>query len=90
MDAYNQYAKIRNQNTYRVDGGSNSIVMNTPQLQKAYRNSAKYGRKVDKYVAKMSKKYSNASAIPNRDVKSGKMYADIVLGNEKRRVYADN
>lgn len=89
MDAYNQYTKIRNENTYRIGDGSNSIVINTPKLQKAYRNSAKYGRKVDKYIAKMSKKYTNASAIVNRDVKSGKMYTDIVLGNEKRRVYSD-
>lgn len=90
MDAYNQYTKIRNENTYRIGDGSNSIVINTPKLQKAYRNGNKYGRKVDKYIAKMSKKYTNASAIANRDVKSGKMYTDIVLGNEKRRVYADN
>lgn len=82
------YFKDQKEHTYSVDGSTtgNVIVINNAKLEKkAIASSAE----VDKLVSNLSKKYSNISAVPNKDIETGKMYVDIVLGTKSERLMVD-
>jgi hypothetical protein len=79
-----KYLDFTSSHTYSVSGmdGISSVYIDNPRLRK---NAEKYGKKVDKLLEKLQKKYSTVSAIPNKDSETGKMYVDISIDNEKRR-----
>ena len=70
---------------FTVAGGGKISVFDS-RLEKA---AVKSGAKVDKMISSLSKKYSNVSAIPNKDLDTGKMYVDISLNGKTERITAD-
>lgn len=79
------YVKFLRENTYTTNTG-NSIVINNAKL----RNRAmRDGKKVDKLVNKLNKKYDKVSAIAKYDTRRGKSYVDITLNNINKKIYED-
>ena len=84
----NAFLKDRREHTYMIDGSTtgNRIVIDNPTLRnKATASSAK----VDRMVSELSKKYENVSAIPNKDLTTGKMYVEVSLGSNFERLDFD-
>jgi hypothetical protein len=87
QNAQKDYATFLNNHTYVAGNTGNTIRVDNPNLRaKAF----KYGRKADKMVRKMNKKYGNVSAIAKADMRRGKSYLEVTRKGKKSKIYEDD
>ena len=81
--AIERYLDYTKKHTYTTNQ-DHTIYINNPRLE---RISMKYGKDVDRTLAKLTNRYNTVSAIPHKDIETGRMYIDIVLDDKTSRVY---